>query len=805
MTTAKSIVIDVTDTYTPYQAGIRSVEFYLSGVLVALSSTDFSALATDYLGTYGEPGFVFDTSLSKIGDAGFTSWFTDGGNPTTNIRLFAVFNTPIDFDKIIVNNFHENGGSVSNGVQNIKVYSTGDTVTSTVYGDSVSGYELLYDDALPQHASSDAIDDVVIYEFVVPTMDVTAGQPVLGTPSAKILLDDPITIKTLIIDIADAYGVDFACLRSVELYLDWTLYALTQADFAAYATNFLSATRGPEYAFDTTVSKVGDGESETSWISSYGSTTNLRLSAVLDTPISVNSLVLNNFHNNGADTTYGIENIKIYALGTVETSTVYGAGVTESDKIFDGILAEHVSDNIVDDQALLLIGPGPSMDVTTGIPVVDSVTATNTSLGPIYNAKSVILDFADNYGGDSIGIRSIEFYFIGELFAFIETDFVTYATSYANSASFTDQAFDTVISKTGDGFNNTSWVASAGNSTNQRLIVVFDDAIEFDKIEVNNFHNSGGDTTYGAQNTKIYTSKNIITNTVYDDDIYSVVLIFDGVFIEHPASDAADNKELTLLGPSMDVITGQPVIGSPLAMLSCAPDNILTGVPIIPTITGYTLAGMTDVLSGVPIVDSVTASIIADETFDIDIAIPVNLSLISGTGIDIALPSFNLNSSCYSGRIGDVDITFPSMSLLMKAGNNICATLPVLTLSGTLSKEELINIFCQLPSLQASLSSSFSSNGDIEANLVAFQMTMSSLTGSSVDLSGIFPKFVMINTILNGTVGDIDMTLPMIQAIISSIVTGDNDLEAIFPGLLLSINADKLSHYALNYVKGKVR
>lgn len=615
--TAKSVVIDIADAYDPYNGGIRSIDFYLGGTIIALIATDFTAAASQefLLPPVGIAEFAFDTSLSKSGDAGYTTWFTDGANPVNNERLYVVFNTPQTFDKVVVNNFHENGFSTNYGVKNIKIYSTSDTVASTVYGNGVSGYDLLYDDVLPQHDSNNAADDIIVYEYIAPTMDVLTGAPDLGAPVAKILLSEPVTVKTLIIDIADAYGTDFAALRSVELFLDFTLYALTQSDFTAYTTNSLGSLKDPKYAFDTTVSKLGTGENETSWMSEYESTTNLRLSVVLDTPVSINSVTLNNFHNSGFDTSYGIKNIKIYALETTETSTVYGAGVTTANMIFDGQLAAHTTENEIDDQILTLLEPAPSMDV----------------------------------------------------------------------------------------------------------------------------------------------------------------------------------------------ITGPPVIGSPLAMLSCAPDNILTGVPIIPTITGYTLAGMTDVLSGVPIVNSVTASIVADETFDLDIAIPVKLSLASGTGIDIALPSFNLTGSCYSGRIGDVDITFPSMSLLMEAGNNIGATLPILTLSGTLSKEEWINIFCQLPSLQASLSSSFSPNGDIEANLAAFQMTMSSLTGSSVDLGGIFPKLIMINTLLNGTVGDIDMMLPMIQAEISSIVTGDNDLEATFPRLLLSINADKLSHYALNYVKGKVR
>lgn len=446
--------------------------------------------------------------------------------------------------------------------------------------------------------------------------------------------------------------------------------------------------------------------------------------------------------------------------------------------------------------------PGP-VDVLSGIPIVDSLNA--SVLTPHqFTAKSVIFDFADNWSGDSadaLGIRSIEFYFVSNLIELEYNNMHALASSNDGGNYDAARAFYTYLDKDGVAYKF-CWRTVSGAITNQRLIVVFDTPQVFDEIKINNYHDAGVDTDWGVKNARIYTSNEAISNTNYKEDIFDYTDIFIGEISQHVASDVEDTTVIPIaVLANMYFITGAPVVES----LSAATMDVSTGAPAIDVLTASMAAALESVITLPPVIDELQAEMHLPIICALELEIPISFEMSAGTEISAIMPSLDMEASMHSGRIGDVDITFPSMSLLMEAGNNICATLPELTLSGTLSKEELINISCQLPSLQASFSSSFASNGDIEANLAALQMTISSLTGSAVDLNGIFPKFVMINTLLNGTVGDIDMTLPMIQAEISSIVTGDNDLEATFPGLLLAINADKLSHYALNYVKGKVR
>ena len=169
-----------------------------------------------------------------------------------------------------------------------------------------------------------------------------------------------------------------------------------------------------------------------------------------------------------------------------------------------------------------------------------------------YTAKSVILDIADNYGNaTNIGLRAVDFWFEGNKISVASADITCYATSSYNDSMYPWHAFDTSLSKTGSHLN-TSWVTLQGPSYNdsQRLICVFDTAIEFDEIRINNFHSSGTPYGYGAKNVVINISTDTITSTVYNEAIANSTEVYDGTFDEHAATDTEDEQ----------ILAGQPKV-----------------------------------------------------------------------------------------------------------------------------------------------------------------------------------------------------------------------------------------------------
>lgn len=175
-----------------------------------------------------------------------------------------------------------------------------------------------------------------------------------------------------------------------------------------------------------------------------------------------------------------------------------------------------------------------------------------------YTAKSVILDILDNYGNvNYLAIRSVDFWYDGSKISNPSTSFTAYATSYADFASYKGYpycAFDTTLSKLGGG-SYTTWTSNHQVNTNQRLICVFDSAITFDEIRINNYHDSGANTSYGANNVKISISTDAITSTVYNAAISNSTLIYDSTFDEHVASDVEDEQILVLTGGTTYTVT----------------------------------------------------------------------------------------------------------------------------------------------------------------------------------------------------------------------------------------------------------
>jgi hypothetical protein len=212
----------------------------------------------------------------------------------------------------------------------------------------------------------------------------------------------------------------------------------------------------------------------------------------------------------------------------------------------------------------------------------------------IITAKSVILDIANNYGDiNFLGLRSVEF-FLAEALIGITTEFTAYATTTDYEPSTGARlAFNTSLSKLGASAYK-QWYSNSPIRSNQRVIIVFDTSTEFDKIVINNAHETGNGTTRGAQNVIITSSTDAITDITYNAAITNSTELFNGVFDEHAATDTEDPQTVYLspifkgnfISPIVDIfgVGNTPITGYtetiPLQV-------IIAGVGDLP-ITGYT-------------------------------------------------------------------------------------------------------------------------------------------------------------------------------------------------------------------------
>ena len=164
--------------------------------------------------------------------------------------------------------------------------------------------------------------------------------------------------------------------------------------------------------------------------------------------------------------------------------------------------------------------------------------------GAAYSAKSVVFDVANQYGAASyMGIRSIDFILASEIITMNQTLSSVYG-DFAGTKNFVWMAFDTSLSKIGSQ-NNTSWLEDSVSS--RRIIIVFNDPIEFDGITINNSHSFGDGTNYGAKDVKITMTDATYTDKTYNAAVTDGVVIFDGTWLEHVALNQPDPEILSLL------------------------------------------------------------------------------------------------------------------------------------------------------------------------------------------------------------------------------------------------------------------
>lgn len=510
----QTVVFDFVDNWSVSgQMGIRSIEFKKNGVLLPLTRRDFTYIQSSAYYAGGSDLYyahkAFDTTYSKIGDQN-NGWIAGAGG-YINQRIGIIFNVAQDFDEIVVNNYHHNGTVTYAGVKTAIVTLTPEYYIDNTYGAAVPNGIVLPTEEVEEHPVANAAYDQTIWPMTA------AGS---------------VTAKSVVFDFTTNYGdVSYSALRALEFLSEGVVIPLISGvDFTASATTFHNAAHAPDNAFDTTLDLTGSAYDD-AWSALENNTSNQRLIVVFTSPQTFNQIDFHAYSDTGASLTRGWKDVLPVTISDdAIVDTTYNAAVPNS--------------TVLDSLELLDIHAGGDVDlVQTVWPKPPSGLT----------AKSVIFDVADNYGNASIAIRSIEFKYAGVTIPMERAGwFLAYSTTDAGAGHIADFAFDTRLSKIGQGQPSVSWISNA-IATNQRLIIVFDDVQRFDEIVINNYSSLGSDTEAGAKNVSVTISDDAIVDTTYGAAISnSTLLSSKSPWPEHVALDQADDQTIWPMSSSAE-------------------------------------------------------------------------------------------------------------------------------------------------------------------------------------------------------------------------------------------------------------
>lgn len=609
----KSVVFDIADNWgnTLYMA-VRSIEFYKDGVLLPmLPVTDFVSYGNDDVSWSSD--HAFNTSLSKVGSR-INNSFLIGS--TTNKRLQIVFNTPQDFDRIVINNSHNTGASVDEGIKNTKIYTSTDAITNTTYGASISNSELIFDGVIAQHPATDTVDDrgycgvEWAYNpatgFFMFTHDGCGELSPIHNPTGKkplfmstknlnevsnhtvysdkasngyLLLNgiDPLTVEK------DRYNLsaESLILRGITVLNNGGYNYFTWGFVGEDLGHITPGMTGVEGSFacveltDGGTFDCGMNADEVQSIiikriSSTGSWNLYNSASGYDRRLLLNDTVIEGV--TGAVIQFEGTNITVPSSYTDKCLVIVigknglmpsGKSINikaDSDNPFVASIADGYSADTGQKDYMIAEAADKLLTFTEGdgdyALTVDNLGTYKLESTKPYLAKSVIFDFADNWGSPTyLAVRRIEFYLKGVRYDLSLGDYVAYATTYLSPNYEAQDAFNTTTTLTNTWSNN-AWLSAEGVLINQRLSIVLNTPIEVDEIRINNAMSvsSQGIVFHlgtGVKNTKIYVTdeSTILSQATYEG--YNITnsmfnKIFDGQIRQHVPVDKPDPQKLLI-------------------------------------------------------------------------------------------------------------------------------------------------------------------------------------------------------------------------------------------------------------------
>ena len=229
---------------------------------------------------------------------------------------------------------------------------------------------------------------------MIGPVDVLSGTPVIESLAVVTENAPRYTVKSLIFDFADQWSgnsLDKMGVRRIDFYLDGVKYNLKEGisdDFISLGSSADSGGYDAYRAFDMYGVYTGISQYN-SWRTYDGASyiINQRIYIVFNSEIIFDAIVVNNYHNSGADTDCGVKNTKIYSSSEAVLNYNYNEDIEDYTLLFDGVISQHSALDEADPETLLLIAP--SQNVLAGIPVVQTVTAS-----PIQYPEDVVTSAA---------------------------------------------------------------------------------------------------------------------------------------------------------------------------------------------------------------------------------------------------------------------------------------------------------------------------------------------------------------------------------------------------------------------------
>ncbi len=311
---AKSVRFNCASTFGSSDAvGIRSIEFYYQGVLVPYNISwvfDATSEETSYIARY-----AFDTALPKIGSGFSNSWLSASGSPTNQV-LTVTFLTQETFDEIVINNYHSTGADTDRGVDGLTIDIHSLSSFTTVWGDTLAGSQRVFDSNLTEHPATNTED---------------AQSPDIDTLTRL--------AKSVRFNFANVwYDDQYMGINNISFYKDGVKIPWDEA-WVADATTNLSTAFLPRFAFDNT---PAFGLLNINWISTSGNHTNQVLTITFPTALEFDEIFYHNYQGNGDGFDRGVRDATIDVHPTSSFTTVWGATLTGSQRIYDGTFTQHI-------------------------------------------------------------------------------------------------------------------------------------------------------------------------------------------------------------------------------------------------------------------------------------------------------------------------------------------------------------------------------------------------------------------------------------------------------------------------------
>lgn len=277
-------------------------------------------------------------------------------------------------------------------------------------------------------------------------------------------------VKSVILDIADNHGGPSDIrLRSVELFLGGSLIDVSSTNAVFYNTT-ANGDYTSENVFDSSLSKTGPITGN-EWISSTDSTTNQRLICVFNTLTSFDKIVINNGHSEGTLTTRGVNNITIISTTEEVTDVTYGAEVVTPTILFDGIIPEHIGEDVVDDfEAYLYIdqitvvfnNPYPTGSVKKyGLQQTLGISTTISGSSSCINELTFYLSSSEQIGATISGITCLEDYNV-TLDTISGVEYNWYASTIVSGTTYTSDMHSFYVRYLCSGICETNGIGISG-------------------------------------------------------------------------------------------------------------------------------------------------------------------------------------------------------------------------------------------------------------------------------------------------------------------------------------------------------